>query len=145
MPRITVDPALEVCPDFSSQPYDGIRNTIVGAVPNFTHQQAAKQLRDAWTLEHNMQLADWATQEAQDAADAADAEQQRQEHIAEEQRRQELEAENERLELSADTTNILGFSTSRSTTASGDRSANVTRLRRLARSLLERLERFGFL
>ncbi|KAH7917392.1 hypothetical protein BV22DRAFT_1026403, partial [Leucogyrophana mollusca] len=88
--------------------------TIVGAVPNFTHEQAAEQLRDAWTLEHNARLADWATQEAQDAADAAEAEQQRQEHDAERRRQEELEAENERREEEKKKPKMKGFNASKS-------------------------------
>jgi hypothetical protein len=47
MPRITLNPALENCPDFSSDPFAFVRDTLV-ATNNISQQQAALDLSTAW-------------------------------------------------------------------------------------------------
>ena len=57
------DPALEVCPNFSAAPFLVTRNHIIAANPDFTHEDVAQQLADAWTEDNNARKVIFAQQQ----------------------------------------------------------------------------------
>ncbi|KAJ7152338.1 hypothetical protein C8R46DRAFT_1302569 [Mycena filopes] len=67
----TTDPHLQICPDFASTNFDGIRIAIIGTGTS-TDAEAAETLRAAWQTTTDAQKALWDHQVQQDR-DAADA------------------------------------------------------------------------
>lgn len=57
MEQVVHDPALEICPNFASVPFLVTRNHIIAANPEFTHEQVAQQLVDAWTEDNHARKA----------------------------------------------------------------------------------------
>ncbi|KAJ6518998.1 hypothetical protein C8R45DRAFT_1048107 [Mycena sanguinolenta] len=76
-PRLTLDPALEPRPDYTSPAFATIRGFIVAGAPPgapLTDAEAANQLTDAWNKEHDARQAAWDAPVQADAAQAtADA------------------------------------------------------------------------
>ncbi|KAJ6541204.1 hypothetical protein DFH09DRAFT_1322782 [Mycena vulgaris] len=72
--RITLDPALETCPDYySSSAFQFIRTALVSYTPTLSDADAAAQLVAVWNAELNTRKAAWATQLQADADAEADA------------------------------------------------------------------------
>ncbi|KAG6375109.1 hypothetical protein JVT61DRAFT_3303 [Boletus reticuloceps] len=59
------DPNLEIRPDFTSEPYDGIRHVMADATGE-THQQVAECLAEAWDIEHNTCIDAWNHQQEEE-------------------------------------------------------------------------------
>jgi hypothetical protein len=93
-PRITLNPALENCPDFSSEPFGFIRDTLV-ATNQITHEQAAIDLSTAWNLANDARTITWNQQEEEDrlARDEASRAAQEEQDLRRAQIEQEAEAE----------------------------------------------------
>ncbi|KAJ6548915.1 hypothetical protein B0H19DRAFT_952538 [Mycena capillaripes] len=76
-PRLTLDPALESCPDHTSDSFRPILDLIVAGAPAatpLTDADAATQLADAWNKERDTRQVSWDAQVQADAAQAvADA------------------------------------------------------------------------
>ncbi|KAJ7804993.1 hypothetical protein B0H13DRAFT_2388023 [Mycena leptocephala] len=73
-PRLTLDPALESCPEYSSASFQLIRNLIVAGAPAaapLTNAEAASQLSDAWNTERDARQTTWDAEVQVDAAQAA--------------------------------------------------------------------------
>lgn len=72
MPRIEQDPNLELCPDFTSVPYDPLRALMVNA--GSTEEEAVNQLADTWRQENQIRREAWQQQVEEDqlAIDEAD-------------------------------------------------------------------------
>ncbi|KAJ7264095.1 hypothetical protein B0H12DRAFT_1012135 [Mycena haematopus] len=73
-PRLTLDPALDSCPDYSSVSFKPIRDLIVAgsaAGTPLTDAEAAAQLADAWNKERDSRQIIWDAQVQADAAQAA--------------------------------------------------------------------------
>ena len=102
MPRITNDPALEICPDFEGQGWGYLRQMMIdmhqGPQP-LTVEEAAQHLKDTWAQEHDQRVAQWQAQREQDNAELE--EQARQAHEEEEGQRaqRDREAEEQRREV----------------------------------------------
>ncbi|KAJ7829330.1 hypothetical protein B0H13DRAFT_1916589 [Mycena leptocephala] len=74
-PCLTLDPALESCPDYSSASFQLIRNFIVAGDPAaapLTNAEAASQLSDAWNTERDAHKTTWDAEVQVDAAQAAE-------------------------------------------------------------------------
>ena len=95
MPQIEHDPALEVCPNFSSAPFLATRNLIITANLALTHEEVAQQLANAWTEENNTRKAEYEQQQGELQAARNEADRLAQE---EEDRRQEEQAQKEQAE-----------------------------------------------
>ncbi|GLB44038.1 hypothetical protein LshimejAT787_1502220 [Lyophyllum shimeji] len=67
--RLARDPNLDVCPDFSSEPFAPMRALLQGT--GLTEEEAVASLKDAWT-EHNRQLRERWDREAEDRQAGAD-------------------------------------------------------------------------
>lgn len=94
MPRITLDPELEVAPDFVAPHFQAVRDALMN-VNQIDEAQAVLQLHNAWTVGNNARKQIWADQIQADILAAQDAD-----RIAEEQaelvrlqREQEADAE----------------------------------------------------
>jgi hypothetical protein len=61
MPRIVSDPNLQICPDFDSDDFLGIRESIAEAA-NITPDQAALNLAASWSAQNNTKIAAWVAQ-----------------------------------------------------------------------------------
>jgi len=72
MPRLTLDPNLEVRPDFASAAYDALCTTLAAA-EQVDKGVIVTHLSDAWDVENNAKKAMWVEQVRQDQADADDA------------------------------------------------------------------------
>jgi hypothetical protein len=59
------DPNLEVRPDFTSEPYEGIRHVMSEATGEM-HQQAATRLAEAWDVEHHVHIDAWNRQQEEE-------------------------------------------------------------------------------
>jgi hypothetical protein len=94
MPRLTLDPNLEVRPDFASAAYDDLC-TALAAAQEVDKGAIATRLSDAWDVENNTKKATWEEQVRQDQADKADATLARElaQQLELEERRKEEEAE----------------------------------------------------
>jgi 2-phospho-L-lactate transferase/gluconeogenesis factor (CofD/UPF0052 family) len=94
MPRLTLDPNLEVRPDFASAAYDDLCTTLAAA-QEVDKGAIATHLSDAWDVENNTKKATWEEQVRQDQADEADATLARElaQQLELEERRKEEEAE----------------------------------------------------
>ena len=72
MPRITLDPSLEVRPDFTSEAFDAIC-TALATAEGIEKEAVAAQLADAWDADNNTRREAWADQVREDEAAAAEA------------------------------------------------------------------------
>lgn len=73
-PRLTLDPALESCPDHTSAAFQTLRGLIMAGAPAatpLTHADAANQLSDAWNKDRDARQLIWDAQVQADAAQAA--------------------------------------------------------------------------
>jgi hypothetical protein len=109
MPRIIEDPTRTICPSFQDPEWEFLRETMITAHQGdqpLTAEEAAEQMKEAWTRENQRKVAAWniqleqdrAEQDEQDRAAREDEEARRalREGEAEEQRR---EAERKRPKL----------------------------------------------
>ncbi|THH06159.1 hypothetical protein EW146_g9698 [Bondarzewia mesenterica] len=80
MPQLP-NPELEIAPDFTSDHYLPLRQELINAIPDSTHESIAQRLQDSWALEHGARL------------DAFNAQRQ----LAQEEREQAQRDETERL------------------------------------------------
>ncbi|KAH9037958.1 hypothetical protein EDB84DRAFT_1437322 [Lactarius hengduanensis] len=72
MPRILNDPNQTVCPDFDGPKWEFLRRCIINAHPGanpLTAEEAACQLRGAWTKDNDARIAAWNAQLEQDRAE----------------------------------------------------------------------------
>lgn len=98
MPRITEDPANDVCPDYGEEDWQTVRQDLIdnhaGAEP-LTHELAAQRLRTTWTAIQRRRVAQWDRQREEDER-AQEARREEEEH-----RRavEEREAEEQRKEV----------------------------------------------
>ena len=97
MPRITLDPTLEVCPEFGGDGYAPFRNAFIAA-SNVTPEQAIQQLIDAWEAGRAERQALWDQQELQDQQAKDDEQRIRDEARQAQADIDEAERENERKE-----------------------------------------------
>ena len=72
MPRITLDPSLEVRPDFTSAAFNAVRTAVVTA-EGIEKEVVAARLSDAWDANNNTWREAWADQVREDEAAAAEA------------------------------------------------------------------------
>lgn len=91
MPRLTLDPNLEVRPDFASPAYDALCNALAAA-EGVDKGVIVTRLSDAWDVENNTKKATWEEQVRQDEADATLA-RERELQLELEERRKEEETE----------------------------------------------------
>ena len=102
MPPITNDPTLAICPDFESPEWAFLRQSIIdthrGPQPP-TAEEAAQQMKEAWTAENNNRIAVWNAQLEQERTQQEELE--RQAAAEEETRRvqREEEAQEQRREI----------------------------------------------
>jgi hypothetical protein len=68
MPRIETDPNLQVCPDFASDDFAAIRDTII-ATTHSSHEEVAASLTASWGTQIATKIAAWAAQEEADATE----------------------------------------------------------------------------
>lgn len=61
MPRITLDPGLEVPPGFFAPHFQAVRDALMN-VHHIDEQQAVLQLNNAWTIGNNTRKEAWAEQ-----------------------------------------------------------------------------------
>ncbi|EDR09983.1 uncharacterized protein LACBIDRAFT_325912 [Laccaria bicolor S238N-H82] len=73
MPRLTLDPNLEVRPDFASAAYDALC-TALAAAEGVDKGAIVARLSDAWNVENDAKKATWDEQVRQDEAEEAEAE-----------------------------------------------------------------------
>ena len=94
MPRLTLDPNLEVRPDFASAAYDALC-TALAAAEHVDKGAIVTRLSNAWDVENNAKKATWEEQVRQDEVEALDAAlaQERQQQLELEERTREEEAE----------------------------------------------------
>ena len=71
MPRITLDPSLEVRPDFTSAAFDAVCTAV--ATAEGIEEVLAAWLSDAWDMDNNTRREAWANQVREDEAAAAEA------------------------------------------------------------------------
>ncbi|KAI9441551.1 hypothetical protein H4582DRAFT_1810456 [Lactarius indigo] len=96
MPRILDDPTKTVCPVFEGPEWEFLRQCIINAHPGanpLTAEEAARQLRGAWTKDNDARVAAWNAQLEQDRA--AKDKRDRQAWEVKEARRAQLEKEAE--------------------------------------------------
>ena len=94
MPRLTLDPNLEVRPDFASAAYDALC-TALAAAKHIDKGVIVTHLSDAQDVENNTKKATWKEQVRQDEVEALDAAlaQEHQQQLKLEERTREEEAE----------------------------------------------------
>ena len=71
MPRITLDPSLEVRPDFTSVAYDALCMVLARA-QGIEKDVAAARLVEAWDVDNNTRRTAWHEQQQEDAVAAED-------------------------------------------------------------------------
>ena len=72
MPHITLDPSLEVRPDFTSAAFNSVCMALAAA-EGIEKDAVAAQLSDAWDADNNTRREAWADQVREDKAAAAEA------------------------------------------------------------------------
>ena len=94
MPHLTLDPNLEVRPDFASAAYDALY-TALAAAEHVDKGAIVTRLTDAWDVENNAKKATWEEQVRQDEVEALDAAlaQEHQQQLELEERTREEEVE----------------------------------------------------
>ncbi|EDQ99582.1 uncharacterized protein LACBIDRAFT_316361 [Laccaria bicolor S238N-H82] len=94
MPRLTLDPNLEVRPDFASAAYDALC-TALAAAEGVDKEAIVTRLSDAWNVENNAKKAAWDEQVRQDEAEEVEADLAREceRQLELEERRKEEETE----------------------------------------------------
>ncbi|KIM78271.1 hypothetical protein PILCRDRAFT_90676 [Piloderma croceum F 1598] len=65
MPRINLDPALEICLDFASDPFKLVRDALI-TTRQITNEQSILDLVSAWTQDNNIRKTAWTQQEQED-------------------------------------------------------------------------------
>src|ERR1700761_1517036 len=69
MPRITVDPTRAICPSFEDPEWEFLRQTMIDAHQGdqpLTTEEAAQQMKEAWTCENECKVLAWNAQLEQD-------------------------------------------------------------------------------
>jgi hypothetical protein len=96
------DPSLEVCPDFASEFYDGIRADLAAAT-NAQPQEVIDRLVESWTAGHEARVADW-NRRHDEEIQLVRAAREEEERLA-----RQAEEENERLESEKKKPKMNGF------------------------------------
>ena len=71
MPSIADDPNRAVCPSFEDPEWEFLRRSVVNSHQGdqpLTLEEAAQQMKDAWSLENQRKIAAWNDQALQDQA-----------------------------------------------------------------------------
>ncbi|KAF8468595.1 hypothetical protein DFH94DRAFT_281156 [Russula ochroleuca] len=101
MPRLNIDPALEICPPYEDQQWDYVRQAIIianqGAQP-MTPEEAVQHLKDAWARDRDIRVVAWNAQLEHDRVELEEQARQVQEEQEAQRIQHEREAEEQRRE-----------------------------------------------
>jgi hypothetical protein len=99
MPPIIKDPTQAICPNFEGPEWTFLRQCIIGSHPGkipLTTEEAARQMREAWTQDNDARITAWNAQFEKDRAEQAKQDKQAREAKEAERAQLEKEAEEQR-------------------------------------------------
>ncbi|KAJ7683979.1 hypothetical protein B0H17DRAFT_941290, partial [Mycena rosella] len=96
--RISRDPSADICPDFSSAAFDGVRNIVIAGDANKSQADVAADLATAWNTNWDGLKAAWDAQEAADQLERDSVEKLARENARLAQEKKDTELEEERRE-----------------------------------------------